>query len=662
MKENINAFARSGMHLRLVTVVAGVVLATIAAVGFVTVVAFERAISPELEQRARLTGSLVRAELQRVLELGVPFEAVSGLERYLAKSLQDFEEVARISVVAVDGTIVAEADRLREPGKISPDPRRSSQPALRLPVLDASRVVGHVEVQLDPRVLQSRLRNVFLDVAVLAIAATLVAVELVLAIIAGTVRFPLEQLGRLLEEHAGGDFRRRVPERGISGILRMARRLNDHATDLAERFRVMPERLRLSIAATGAWQIASSTPTLMRVSEVGDIRIALFLYSAATEVATAFMPVFASAAERPDNIPSAWAAALPLLAYLLALAILLPLSGGLAARYGPRRLFLGAIVPTCISLAALANSESLFAIIVWRAAMAASYALATVSCQEYALRASADHGGVQGSSAFLSVIFAGVFCGSTLGGVLAGRFGFGAAFVAGATICVVAGLLGMRTMSGDAGDPCPRSISGPHGGRERRAWPGRDFIVLVLGVVVPMQATTAVVVWYLVPLMLAAQGAGPAEITRVVMIYYLASVAVGPVTSRLAYEPSRFVPLVAAGAGGAAVTLVAASQAASALSLAAAMAALGAAHALQRAPQYAIAGSWMRKGAGSLGWLRLGERVGAIVGLGCSALLLQGQDAQTSLAQLGAVVFSALVAFVVLHVFNRSNTQEEAVS
>ena len=69
----------------------------------------------------------------------------------------------------------------------------------------------------------------------------------------------VEQLGRLLEEQAAGDFRRRVPERGIGGSLRMARRLNDHASDLADRFRLLPERVRLRLAATDAWRIATGS-------------------------------------------------------------------------------------------------------------------------------------------------------------------------------------------------------------------------------------------------------------------------------------------------------------------------------------------------------------------------------------------------------------------
>ncbi|MCB1956598.1 MAG: hypothetical protein KDG55_13035 [Rhodocyclaceae bacterium] len=652
MSRRIQAFDRARLQIRLIALVSGIVLATLVAVGLSTLSAFDRAISPELEKRSRLIGTQVRTELQRILELGVPFESMSGLDRYLLKALQDFDEVDRIAVMTADGTIVAEASRPTAPGPAAGHGREAH-----LPVLDGSRVVGQILVRLDPRVIQDRLQDVFLDVLVLGIAAVLVAVELVLALVARSVAQPLARIDELLDQQAGGDFRRRIPRSGIGGLGRVARRLNDHASDLAERFGALTERSRAALASEGGLRIAARIPLPMRPSAVGDIRVALFLYSAATEVGTAFMPVFARAVTRPDWLAAEWAAALPLLAYLTALALLAPIGGGLARRHGPRRLFLAAIVPTMVSLGGLAAADSLAAVTAWRSLLAVAYALATVSCHEYALRAGTGSQGTRGVSAFLSVIFAGVFCGSTLGGVLAGRFGYGAAFLAGAMVCCVAGLLAARSMAGEAGDPepaLPQTAVATAAGRR----PAGGFLALLFCLVVPLQATTAIVVWYLVPLMLANAGAGPAEITRVVMLYYLAAILVGPVSSRLAERGTALPVLVVIGAVGAAAALGAASQSLSAPALALAITALGAAHALQRAPQHAIASEWTRRQAGSLGALRLMERLGAIIGLACSAMLLQGQPATSSLAQLGLVVVTAALAFIPIDLAARRRITE----
>jgi len=641
----------AGLQLRLVLMVAGIVLATLVAVGLTTLAAFDRSIAPELAKRSRLIGSLVRSELQRVQELGVPFESMSGLDRYLLKSLQNFSEIERIAVVSESGRTIALAERPAAAGAL---PLRAGPtdkvPPIRLPVLEGNRVVGQVEVGLDPRVVQSRLHDVFLDVLVIGLAATLVAVELVMAVIAASVGGPIDRIQRLLGEQAAGNFRRSIPVGGIGALARIARRLNDHAEDLAQRLAGLPQDLRKRLADGHGVQLASGRPAPMRLSQVSDIRVTLFLYSAATEVAGAFMPLYARAASRPDWLAPELAAAMPLLAYLTALALLSPFGGRLAARFGPRRLFLASLPPSVVALLGMGFSDSLLAITLWRTLLATFYATATSACQEYALRASATPGGVRGLGAFLRVIFAGVLCGATLGGVLAGRFGYASAFVAGAVIGCVAFALGAPSLRGDAGDPRPRQASA---GSAATRPPALATIALLLCVVAPMYATTAIFVWYLAPLMLAAGGAGPAEITRVVLLYYLVAVAAGPVVSRLAESRLGEHPLIALGVLCSAGALLALSRAATPLALTLATVALGLAHAFQRAPQYALGRRLSESAGSSLGALRFVERLGAIAGLAASALLLDSYGAQQSLQALAVVVLVAALAYVLIDVTTR---------
>src|SRR3546814_1615633 len=68
---------------------------------------------------------------------------------------------------------------------------------------------------------------------------------------------------------------------------------------------------------------------------------------------------------------------------------------------------------------------------------------------------------------------------------------------------------------------------GPRGGLSHR------FLALLVGIPMPMNAATAVFIWYLTPITLAAAGSGAAEIARVVMLYYLAAVRFAPQVSSL---------------------------------------------------------------------------------------------------------------------------------
>jgi len=116
-----------------------------------------------------------------------------------------------------------------------------------LPILHGNRLAGGISVEISPLFVQTRLRDVFLDVLVLGLIATLVALELALAVT--SVGKPLDRVFHLLGEQSGGDFRHHIRSGGLSGLGRTAARLNDHAEDLAARAAAIPEAPCSTIAA-----------------------------------------------------------------------------------------------------------------------------------------------------------------------------------------------------------------------------------------------------------------------------------------------------------------------------------------------------------------------------------------------------------------------------
>ncbi|HUG22011.1 MFS transporter [Piscinibacter sp.] len=636
MTRAAGALGGQGKRAQLTVVLLVLVVAAVVGAGSRAAGAFERAVAPELGKRTRLIGVIVRAELQRALEQGMPLDAISGLDRYLSQTLGRFAEVERIVVRAANGSTVASAER-------NAGPTSHALPAVgsyRLIILDGNRGVGEIQIDVNPAFVRTRLREIVLDVLAVGLVAALVALELALLLTAVSVARPLERVSRLVDAQREGDFRDRVAPGGIGALARVADRLNDHATDLAERLAAIPAALRADISARLQARIAEGRPALLRLADVGDIRIALFAFCVATEVAVAFLPVYARSMARPPWLNADLAAAAPLIAYLLAAAIFTPLAGWLAARVGARRLFLISVLPTMLALAGLAGAEHVFEVTLWRAVMAIFYTTATVASQEYALRAGAAQGSTRPLGAFVAVVYSGVFCGAALGGVVAGRLGAGAALYGGVAIALLAGLVGALMMRGPAGDPgrIPAPVAAATAARrDPRLW------VLVFGIAAPMSATTAVFVWYLTPLMLTAAGSGPAEVARVVMLYYLAAVLLGPVASTLSDGRTGPRPLVFAGAGLAALALASLSWWGGFWATVAAMCALGTGHALLRAPLYALA---QRVDAGrgtAVGALRLAERLGAIVGLASCAWALPRVGAETGLLVLAMLTLAGLM-------------------
>lgn len=656
MKAPERSFDRAHLRGRLILLLAVVVIASVVAVGFAALSAFDRAIEPELANRTRLIGSIVRAEVQRALELGIPIDSIRGLDLYLDATLAKFDEVDRIIIATASGDTVAAIERGARPALMGQWALGEVSAVLRtsfvLPILQGNNLVGGITVVISPLFIQTRLRDVFLDVSVLALIAILVALELALALTISSVGKPLDRVFQLLGEQQVGDFRHVIRQGGLGGLGRTAAQLNDHAEDLAARVvalpRTLPQALRGRIGAV----VADGKPRRLRLSDFNDIRLALFLFSCATEIAAAFLPLYARAADRPTWITPEIAAAAPLIVYLVAVAALAPFGGRLARRFGPRRLFLGSVLPTAAALLAMGFSGGLVGITLGRGVLAVFYATATIACQEYALRAIGARASARPFTAFVAVISGGVFCGSALGGLIAGRLGFEAAFAAGAALALISGIMGAAAMRGRAGDRAGAVADGAGSDSEgRRGWISGRFLALLLGIAAPMNASTAVFIWCLTPLMLAAAGSGPAEIGRVVMLYHLSVVLFAPTVARV--SDGRLGPgaLVLAGAvisGGALLSLA---FWGGFWAVAGAVAGLGFGHTLIRAPVYVLARA--TTGGRGLDALRLIERLGAILGLVAGALLLGRIGAGTSLLALSLAVLAGAALYAIVALASR---------
>lgn len=633
-------------RMRLIALLVALVSGTVLALGAFAVETFERAVAPELAKRTRLIGVIVRAELQRALELGVRLDSMAGLDRYLSGTLQKFHEIDGIAVHDATGVPVASARRsvvdagaAAESEAFIVAPRNSYS----LPIVDGNRLVGEIRIDGSAGFVRSRLREVLLDVMTIALVAVLLALESILLLGAASLTRPLARVFHLLDAQRRGDFRHRIGPGGLGALVRIAERLNDYAQDLADRFAALPSAARERVRGRLEAKLAVGRPSLLRLADVNDIRPALFLFSLSTEVAVAFLPLYARSLDRPAWLTPELAAAAPLVAYLLAVGLLTPFAGTLARRFGARRLFLLSVPPTVLSLAALAHASHVVEITFWRGVMAVFYATATIACQEYALRASTDSGSARPVGAFVAVVYGGVFCGAALGGVVAGSFGFRAALLAGAAFAVLSGALGAALMRGPAGDAAGRTCDEPVGIRTTR--PDVRLPALLLGLAVPMSVATAVFVWYLTPLMLTAAGSGPAEVARVVMLYYVAIVIVGPAATALSDGSMGPRALAVGGAALAAASLLSMSLWDGFWAVVTAMGGLGIGHALMRAPIYALAQRLDPLGT-ALTPLRVAERFGAIVGLGACALWLESIGADAAMRATGILACVGLLYYL----------------
>ena len=172
MTVSTGSIDRDALRGRLILILVAIVAASVLAVAFAAATAFDRAVEPELANRTRLIGGIVRSEIQHALELGIPIDALSGLDVYLSDTIEKFDEVESITVTSTAGLRVAGVQRPAAPSLLDRtglgeliEFRRT---VFALPILQGNKLVGNIFIETSPLFVQTRLRDVFLDVLVLA--------------------------------------------------------------------------------------------------------------------------------------------------------------------------------------------------------------------------------------------------------------------------------------------------------------------------------------------------------------------------------------------------------------------------------------------------------------------------------------------------------------
>ncbi|MCV2866909.1 MFS transporter [Albidovulum sediminicola] len=612
------------VRARMTAILTSVVVLWVFLFSFVTLVFLDRAIAPELQQRTRLIGNVVRDNLQQTLSTGIPIQMVGGVDTYLGEIIDEFAEIRRITVETSKGEVVADLTRDEPPALLDrlEIGRRlgitgSEQ---RMPVLVGNEVVGQIHLVSSALFVETRLRSVLLDAAVLALAVILIGVEVTLVVGSNMILLPLRSIIALAREQAQGRFVHTIAPGGLPTLRLVARRLNGHARDLAG---------------------TRTQPVRMVVPVLTDMRLALFTFVTATEVTASFLPIYARDATRPDWLEPGLAAAAPSALYLAALAVLSPFASRLVRRFGAGQVFAAASMPAALALAGMAVTDSIAGVVLGRGAIAICYAFATIACQDFALALRGGSEGTRVSAVIMAMIFGGTFCGAAIGGILSDRYGYGAAMLLGAGLSIVAGILGYRGLGATSDAPVRESASAISTGTTLHV----TFYAFLFGIVVPLNLVTAVCIWYLAPLRLAELGASPAETARVIMLFYLFQLVLGPVAAKLAVSWLGPVSTMAVGAVIAASALVAFGLGTFWLTMAM-VAGVGAGFALLRGPALEFAAECAHGSPHRLTIYRVVERSVTLVGLLAAASINGNGDRDSLLNGLCALVIGGLLIFI----------------
>ncbi|WP_419905968.1 MFS transporter [Kiloniella sp.] len=386
------------------------------------------------------------------------------------------------------------------------------------------------------------------------------------------------------------------------------------------------------------------------------MRLSLFLFAAADELALSFFPIFTRAAENPLTwLDPAIVISLPIAGYLVAYMAASPFSRTLIGRWGHKNLILGALIFVFLSNFGMFFATNVLEIIFWRSLGGAGYALAVLACQDYVIDFEPKEQRTKSLGTFSAALFGGIFSGTALGGVIADRFGTSTAFMFSAFLVLLSAALLSRMipkgLSVSTEEEIPLKLKSIISTLKNPR-----FFAVCMGLAVPQSLMDQVFISYLFSLQLDALDASAADIGRMLMVYFLMIMLSGTLLGMLTKLKVGESSIAVVGSLITAAGLLAAAALPAQWTMLLAAASTGFGHGLLRGPQVELTmklaeGELKHLGSNSvLGALRLFERGGSILGLLIIAAIAGYWGLSAAIGAIGILIIGGLAVFILYYI------------
>lgn len=518
------------LKVRVVTL-ALLVLLSAAAVVSVPVAHRQFAELPaELAAKHVTVVSQVGREIARAVDLGVPLDALRGLDDLLAATRAAHPEIATLSFVPAGGAVDPALARVPPtvPGGRPHLAEAAGAYALRLPVTAGDGAwLGDLHVGIDRGHIARLVRDRLFDIVTVMVVTAIIATELLLLLLDAMVTAPLLGLQRWAEETRGG---RGAALAGLAGRGELAGFVRQLGA--------------LSAVVHGAAERPAGPPWLILLRH---IRVSLFLFVIADTLSLPFLPLYSR-----ELVTPLWGLAedllvgLPVVAYWLLSAVVQLPGARLLERMTHRRAFLVGGVLSAAGSVWSALAPDMVHLLAARAVAGIGLGLVFMVCQAAILTHVPAERRTMGVATFTGVFFLATFSGTAVGGIAAEHLGFRITFLVSAALALAACAFAHATFGASREAPRPAAVALAGGGAGwgagrglgrglGRGWAayGRlaanaRYVGLLLLAALPNRMFNVALVFFLAPLYLDTLGASKAEIGRIVGVYGLTMAFAAP--------------------------------------------------------------------------------------------------------------------------------------
>lgn len=344
---------------------------------------------------------------------------------------------------------------------------------------------------------------------------------------------------------------------------------------------------------------------------------------------------------------------LPIVAFMIVVALGQPLSTGVIARFGRQRALVVAVLLSCLGFVLSASTPSFELLLAGRIVGGASYALIFISVQDYVIQNTTKTDRAVGFALLVGTIMVATVCGPALGGIIADNFGNKSPFYVAAGLCALS-LLWLIPMAKGAHTPQRVSLWSSY--KALTALKSARFSAICFLNAIPAKMVLAGVCFYLIPMYVASIGENQAFTGRLLMIYAVVMVVLVPVFAKLANNYRRQLFNMNMGAILSGIGLVTLGLSAEVGALVACVGLIGLGQAMSISSQSSLVGqvvdpTTMQRHSepGIYGAYRFNERIGNAVGPIMAALLIVAVGYQSTFLVFGILSIAAtLLGFLIL--------------
>ena len=565
------------IYWQLAGVIMLCVVIALAVVSYFSHRVFERELVPETERKAATEGASVRSLVLKASSYGIAFDGLYGVDKTFEEIFSENPEFSFAGITNTDGRLLYAYGK-EPPGALvhfhSPallaamrDPSVPWQVAnvgpqyiVSMPIIADGKPLGVLHIGIDSVFVERVLLEVMLDVVVVLVVSLFFTLELLNFMAGARLSSGLGEFAQQVERMKSGDFTATARIRANDEIGRLLRRIDAAVDHLNVRYEFLAGELQDKLRTATAQRREALKPAMAALDAIGKrlkfgsapksgdsdemnlnrIRAPLFAFILAEELTRSYLPSYVNQllVTVPGISPQV-VIGLPIMLFMLIVALGQPYLGGWSERVGRRRAMLvGAGIAT-VGFVATSLAYNLYDLLLWRSLCALGYAMVFVAAQGYVLDRTGQQNRAQGFALFIGAIMVATVCGPSIGGILADNIGFRAAFGVSAVMSFLSILAILRLPAVEVRPPSTRPSRAPRMREIMALVVNRRFMTLTGLAAMPAKIILTGVCFYLVPLYIVSLGNTSAMAGRMLMVYAVMMVLIVPLSARLSDSSMR---------------------------------------------------------------------------------------------------------------------------